>query len=91
MTVMHAVINQREKFGSFGWTQTYQFSPNDISLSLKILASICAGLQGHKNIPIELLQYCVSHLGYGGNVTNNEDKNTLYELIKTFIHEKVYT
>ena len=30
MTVMHAVINQRERFGSFGWTQPYFFSPNDL-------------------------------------------------------------
>ena len=27
--VMHATINQRENFRSFGWTQPYFFSPND--------------------------------------------------------------
>jgi len=30
MTVMHAVLNQREKFGAFGWSQPYFFSPNDL-------------------------------------------------------------
>ena len=41
ITVMHAVINKRDKFGSFGWTQPYQFSPNDWDISLKILREMC--------------------------------------------------
>lgn len=41
MTVMHAVINQRERFGSFGWTQPYFFSPNDLEISIKMLAEMC--------------------------------------------------
>ena len=59
MTIMHAVINQREKFGSFGWTQPYSFSPNDINISLQILSSICGLVGAHDKIPIDLLQYCV--------------------------------
>ena len=55
MVVMHAVINQRERFGSFGWTQPYAFSPNDIKISLLLLAQICNQLPAHKKIPIELL------------------------------------
>mmetsp|Transcript_40420 Transcript_40420/g.52990 ORF Transcript_40420/g.52990 Transcript_40420/m.52990 type:complete len:253 (+) Transcript_40420:448-1206(+) len=34
MTVMHAVINHRERFGSFGWSQPYFFSPNDLQISI---------------------------------------------------------
>ena len=41
MTVMHAVVNHRERFGSFGWTQPYFFSPNDLEISIKMLAEMC--------------------------------------------------
>jgi len=41
LTVMHAVINKRDKFGSFGWSKSYQFSPNDWKISLQILEEMC--------------------------------------------------
>ena len=55
MTIMHAVINHREKFRSFGWTQPYSFSPNDVSISFHMLQEICNTLESHKKFPIELL------------------------------------
>jgi len=48
-------------------------------------------LHSTNNIPIELLQYSICNLGYGGNVTNSQDKEILMELIKTFICSNVYT
>lgn len=41
LTVMHAVVNQRERYGSFGWSQPYQFSPNDLQISLAMLEDVC--------------------------------------------------
>ena len=72
MTVMHAVINKRDKFGSFGWTQPYYFSPNDFSISVQMLSEMCNALDtgpGTK-FPEKLLQYLVAELNYGGKLTN---------------------
>lgn len=30
LVTFHAVVNQREKFGPFGWSKPYQFSANDL-------------------------------------------------------------
>jgi len=72
MTVMHAVINHRERFNSFGWTQPYHFSPNDLQISVKMLAELC-NKQKLNVFPIKLLRYIVSVLNYGGKLTHQED------------------
>lgn len=73
MTVMHAVINHRERFGSFGWTQPYFFSPNDLQISIKMLAEICQKIRPGQNFPLKLMRYLVADLNYGGKLTNPED------------------
>ena len=75
MTVMHAVINKRDKFGSFGWTQPYYFSPNDFSISIQMLSEMCNNLDTEidTKFPEKLLQYLVAELNYGGKLTNNDD------------------
>ena len=73
MTVMHAVINQRERFGSFGWTQPYFFSPTDLQISSKMLAEMCQNQKVPGHIPLTLLRYVVGTLNYGGKLTHKED------------------
>ena len=73
MCVMHAVINNREKFGSFGWTQPYQFSSNDLQISIKMLAEICMETHPGQSFPFKLMRYLVADLNYGGKLTNSED------------------
>lgn len=92
MTVMHAVINKRDKFGSFGWTQPYYFSPNDFSISIQMLSEMCNNLDTEieTKFPEKLLQYLVAELNYGGKLTNNDDQNILNETVKTFINSKVF-
>jgi len=73
MTVMHAVINQRERFNSFGWTQPYYFSPNDLQISIKMLAEVCQNLNSSQSFPLKLMRYLVGTLNYGGKLTQKED------------------
>ena len=73
MAVMHAVINQRERFGSFGWTKPYVFSPTDFHISVKMLAEICGKLKPGENFPLRLMRYLVSHINYGGKLNHPED------------------
>lgn len=73
MTVMHAVINHRERFGSFGWTQPYHFSPNDLQITIKMLGEICQKINKGQNFPLKLMRYLVGVLNYGGKLTNKED------------------
>ena len=90
MTVMHAVINQREKFSSFGWTQPYYFSPNDFSISIQMLAEICNPLPNKGNFPDHLMQYLVGTLNYGGKITSDEDQQVLTRIVNTFINREVH-
>ena len=77
MTVMHAVINHREQFGSYGWTQPYYFSPNDLQISVKMLAEMCQYQHIPGKIPLKLLRYVIGVLNYGGKVTYREDFSIL--------------
>lgn len=83
-TVMHAVINQRERFGSFGWTQPYFFSPNDLKISLQMLEEVCENSTGH--LPMQLIQYLIGDLNYGGKLINQEDKDILNKTVAHFIN-----
>lgn len=55
ITVMHSVISKRDMYGGFGWTQRYQFSPNDCKISLQILEEVCDSTPDNYNLPMELL------------------------------------
>jgi len=77
ITVMHAVINHGERFGSFGWTQPYHFSPNDLQISIKMLSEICQKVKPGMNFPLKLMRYLISELNYGGKLTNQDDQNLL--------------
>ena len=68
ITVMHSVINKRVKFGSFGWTQPYQFSPNDWVISREILKEICCQTPEKDDLPMDLIQYLIGDLNYGGKI-----------------------
>ena len=75
MTVMHAAINKRAKFGSFGWTQPYHFSPTDFAISVQMLSEMCNSLDTEAGTPFpeHLLRYLVAELNYGGKLTNDDD------------------
>ena len=90
LTVMHAVINHRESFGPFGWTQPYHFSPNDLQISIRMLAEVARKTATGQQLPLQLLRYLVGDLNYGGKLTNKEDKRILTHQVKTFIHRRVY-
>jgi len=34
LVTFHSVVNLREKFGPFGWSKPYQFSANDLQISI---------------------------------------------------------
>lgn len=86
MTVMHAVINQRDFYGSFGWTQPYVFSPNDLSISLQVLEEVCSQTNTTTPLPMTLIQYLIGELNYGGKIINDEDKVILHNTVKHFIN-----
>ena len=89
LTVMHSVINQRERFGSFGWTQPYHFSPNDLEISLQTLEEVCNLTPQEQPLPMQLIQYLISDLNYGGKLINQEDKDILTETVRHFICQSV--
>lgn len=91
LIVMHATINQRENFKSFGWTQPYYFSPNDFQISVQNLAETCKTLSHKEKFPDQLLQYLIGTLNYGGKITDDEDQNVLDQIVKTFINHRVHT
>ena len=90
LCVMHAVINNRERFGSFGWTQPYQFSTNDLHISIKMLSEVCMKTHPGQNFPLKLMRYLVSDLNYGGKLTNSEDHRILRNQVKSFINMRVF-
>ena len=86
---MHSVINKRDRFGSFGWTQPYHFSPNDWKISLQILEEVCRSTDVNANLPMELLQYLIGELNYGGKIIYQEDKEVLKLTVKHFVNQEI--
>ncbi len=61
LTLMHAVIVERKKYGSLGWCLVYSFSMADLEASLSSVEKyINLALESKQPVPMKAIRYMVS-------------------------------
>lgn len=70
LSFFHAVVLNRKRYGAIGWNIQYEFTDEDLLVSLRQIEVI---LQEYKEIPYKVLSYICAELNYGGRVTDNKD------------------
>ncbi|KAJ1617774.1 dynein heavy chain and region D6 of dynein motor-domain-containing protein [Pavlovales sp. CCMP2436] len=85
LAFLHAVVQERRKYGKVGWNVRYDFNDSDFRVSLMLIEAYLT--KAHDNeepaIPWDTLRYLTGEVMYGGRVTDDLDRRVL----TTYLHE----
>ncbi|GMI17677.1 hypothetical protein TrLO_g10552 [Triparma laevis f. longispina] len=92
LSMFHAVVSERKKFGSIGWNANYSFSDSDFTTGVltlrRMLEDMIAGGE-EEAIPLDSLVFVTGQIVYGGRVTDDWDRRCLMSLMSMFYNESV--
>ena len=76
LAFFHAVIQERRKYGKWGWNVPYDFNDSDFDVSRRLLAMYLTKASAAPDdvIPWSSLRYLIGECMYGGRVTDSYDR-----------------
>lgn len=78
----HSVVLGRKRFGSQGWSRSYNFNDGDLTICADVLNNY---LQKYEKVPYEDLRYIYGEIMYGGHITDYWDRRTNNSYLKALI------
>ncbi|KAM5302059.1 dynein axonemal heavy chain 14 [Glossophaga mutica] len=82
----NVVVNERKKYGIFGWNIDYEFSPSDFKVAVMVLEN---ALTQQSAVPWRMLRCQIGDVIYGGQVTDPWDQQCLNTLLYKFCNPDV--
>ncbi|KAL0019092.1 hypothetical protein WJX77_000912 [Trebouxia sp. C0004] len=86
LSLFHAVVQDRRKFGPLGWNIRYDFTDGDLGVSLTQMRMF---LDEYADIPFKVLRFLVTEINYGGRVTDDKDRRLINNLVSGFVGPQV--
>merc|ERR1711939_275426 len=85
LAFLHAVVQERRKYGKIGWNVAYDFNESDFVISRKLVSLYLTKSYEDKDefLPWGSLKYLVGDAMYGGRVSDDYDRRVL----QTYMHE----
>ncbi|XP_035872076.1 dynein heavy chain 14, axonemal [Phyllostomus discolor] len=82
----NAVVNERRKYGIFGWNIDCEFSSSDFKVAVMMLEN---ALMQQPTVPWRMLRCQIGDVIYGGRVTEPRDQQNLSSLLHRFCNPDV--
>lgn len=86
LSLFHAIIQERRKFGPIGWNTRYEFNDSDLDTTLTVLKSL---LETHVDVPWDALRFVTGFINYGGRVTDDKDRRCLIAILSKFCQSRI--
>ena len=88
---MHAVAQERRKFGPLGWNVPYEFNTADLSAAIQFLQNHMLEISSQKgSLPNwSTVRYMISKIHYGGKITDEQDRAIMDAYASIYLNEKV--
>ena len=86
LSLFHAVILERKKFGAIGWNIPYGWMNSDLEtcrLQLKMY------LEEQAVVPYDTLRFLTSVINYGGRVTDNKDERLIKAILSLYFNPDI--
>ena len=84
----HAIVQDRRKFGPIGWNIHYEFTFEDLDVTLKQLKLFLN--QDTPVIPYKVLNILGAEVNYGGRVTDDKDSRLIKTILRNYINEDIF-
>jgi len=81
---LHAILQERKKFGPLGWNKGYDFNDSDFTTSKNVLQLQLETIETRDHIPWDSIVFLIGHINYGGRVTDDLDRRLLLTFVKKF-------
>lgn len=77
LSVFHALVLGRRRFGQQGWSRRYAFNNGDLLVCADVLENyLSASTAAGQSVPLEDLRYIFGEIMYGGHITDFWDRRT---------------
>ena len=85
LAYLHAIVQERRKFGKSGFNVSYDFNESDLKISRRLLSLYLqkAHDNGDEMIPWGSIKYLIGDAMYGGRVSDDFDRR----LLRTYMNE----
>merc|ERR1712127_786384 len=92
LAYLHAVVQERRKYGKLGWNVNYDFNNSDFDVSRRLLGMYLtkAHENNDENIPWGSLRYLIGEAMYGGRVTDSFDRRNLVTYLQEYMGDFLF-
>ena len=93
LTFLHAVVQERRKYGKIGWNISYDFNESDHAISCKLLSFYLTKSVEDKDevLPWQTLKYLIGDVMYGGRVSNDLDRRILSAYLDEYFGDFLFS